>query len=706
MWKRFIVSALCLASAIMTFACGYVEVIGGEGTYMFKTYDSGVRNWWEPDELWKSNIDFWYDYTGGKVERSEIEKALYRSTVEDIDNGQNGFFSYLHKERDNDALRYWTINKTFSERMGDSWYYPKPAEKDEMAGWVADLEKMCDKSPSQLKERYTYLYMRILFYLKQYDVCKKVWENYGSAWNDKELKKKCHLYYAGALFYTDEATKAAEIYTEYEDWESLLYFKKDVDFMRKLYAANPSSKAFMFFVQNYLNNYQDKKATVDCKDFVAFCEKVLSEKKTDNPALWQSALAHVSFLNGDVAKAIEQIEKAPEMQGLEMAKENARMLRLLYNSTMTDAADYADKLNRDLPWLLKKVNELDHLWANNGRGNEHSLDMLGRVILRNAFPHYVDAGNSNMAAALLNAFDEVHCYDKEIRESKRKDPNELGNMEYYTWYFRYLDTTSVANVKNFLAFVKTGGKTKLEKSLISRGYVGESMINELIATKYMRVHEYDSAIVYLEKVAPSFWKKQNITEFLKRNPFMEDWISAKNEKGSIYKQYNPAKLYSSVPTKLQFCRIMRDLEQNQGKISDKEELALMKYAYAVGLAQSSDWCWALTQYAKGSYVNYEGLYGTMTKLEDLQHYDNGWDYRSSKSYMLQYRYQKVYSHLDEAESLTQNNELLARCQYMRAGIELDGSYAGRYYRSLVGKYASTKFVGNEKHHCDRLRDHR
>ena len=90
----------------------------------------------------------------------------------------------------------------------------------------------------------------------------------------------------------------------------------------------------------------------------------------------------------------------------------------------------------------------------------------------------------------------------------------------------------------------------------------------------------------------------------------------------------------------------------------------------------------------------------------MMEHDNGWDYRSSKSYMLQYRYQNVYSHLDEAENLTQNSELLARCQYMRAGIELDGSYAGRYYRNLIGKYGSTKFVGNEKHHCDRLSDYR
>ncbi|MBO4738378.1 MAG: hypothetical protein J5606_02325, partial [Bacteroidales bacterium] len=630
----------------------------------------------------------------------------YNCGVAYIDNGKNNFFVYLHKKKDKDALRYWTINKTFSERMGDSWYYPKPSEKAEMARWVKELETMNEKSTSQLKERYTYMYMRILFYLKQYDVCQKVLENYTAEWTDKEIEKKCHLYYAGALFYTGKKIRAADVYADYEDWESLRFFnfKKNVDFMYKLYSANPNSKAFMFFVQNYLNKYQDEKETIDCKDFVALCKKVLAEKKTDNPALWQSALAHISFLNGDIAKAIEQIEKAPDMQGLEMAKDNARMLRLLYNATETDAIDYADRLNRDLPWLLKRVYNIDDFFANNGRGNEHSLDMLGRVILRNAFPHYVGAEKPCMAAALLNAFDEVCCDFKEARAHTRKYTNIIGSWDYSTMFFRYLDTTSIENVKAFLAFVKSGGKNNLEKSLIRIGYVSESMMNELIATKYIRVYEYDSAIVYLGKVMPSFYKKQNITDYLKRNPFMEKWIFADNERGSIYKQYHPAKLYSAVPTKLQFCRIMRDLEQKQ-KTANNEERAIMKYAYAVGLVSATNRCWALTQYAHLSF-EWDGFYHAINNLEDLQYHDNGWDYRTSNSYMLQYRYQNIYSHIDEAESLTQNSELLARCQYLRAEIEMDNTYAYLYYRSLNNKFINTKFVDNERHHCDRLSDYR
>lgn len=705
MWKRFIVSVACLMVAMASFACGYVTVAGADYTYMFKTYDEVIDSWWV-DASREANIDFWCKYTNGRVGKQDVEIALYDLDVEGVKDKTNAFFKYLHDTKDKEALLYWELNKTLLAKMGDSWYYPKPAEKDEFMRTVERVEKFGAECQSQvLKDRVMYLYMRVMFYLRDYKTCKSVWENNARQWLDDDMKKRCLMYYAGALFYSDETTKAADIYADNEDWESLRYFKCNAEFMKKLYSSNPNSKAFLFFVQNYLNKFQDKKGLEDSKDFSKLCEKIVSENKTDNPALWQSALAHMTFLSGDLEEAIEMIEKAVEMKGDSVVSGNARMLRLLYHAADTTAKDYADKLYMDLPWMLEKVYNAEDLWANNGQGFEHSLNMLSRTIFKYAFPHYVDAGNHNMAAALLNVYDEVFCYDKDERNKKRKDPNDLGSWEYSTYYFNYLDTTSIENVKDFLEFVKAGGNTKLEKALVQKGYVSESMINELIGTKYMRVHNYSSAIEYLEKVRPFFWNKQNITEFLERNPFMENWVYAKDEKGCAYNQYDPAKQYSSNPGKLQFCRIMRDLEQKLKSSSDKEENAISSYAYAVGIEQSENWCWALTQYARSDSW-FEGLYSTFRNLESLQQEDNGWDYKTSRSYMLQKRYNMIYSHLANAESQTGSNELLARCQYMRAAIELDRSFAGQYYRSLSNRYAGTRFVGNERRHCDLLSDYR
>ena len=113
----------------------------------------------------------------------------------------------------------------------------------------------------------------------------------------------------------------------------------------------------------------------DVKKFTDFCKQVLKEKKTDNPAMWQAALAHIAFLDRDYAKAIEMIEKACNMDGDQIVKDNARFLRLVYHAADTKASNYDDLLYVDLPWLLKKVNETDEYYSKNGNGYAHFINI-------------------------------------------------------------------------------------------------------------------------------------------------------------------------------------------------------------------------------------------------------------------------------------------------------------------------------------------
>ncbi len=701
MWKRYIVSALLVASVYSCLACGYCEP-DASGTYMFKAYDISSYLQYKEDANFY-NVGFWYQYANKEVPRSEVWAALNKCHAIDIENGKNAFFAYLKKKHDSDALTYWETVLGFQDLTGDEWGYAEKIDSAVMREMARTLETAGTKcKEASLKERFAYQYMRIMFTLSEYKQCRQTWESGGEQWQDTILRKQGRLYYAGALFYTGELCKAADIYGECSDWNSLRFFKNKVDFIQELYKYNPKSKALLFFVQNYENSYQEGK-NVDVKKFTELCQQVLKEKKTDNPALWQAALAHIAFIDGDYAKANDLIEKANGMDGDPIVKENARYLRLVYHAADTKASNYDDLLYADLTWLLKKVNETEEYYSKNGNGYAHFINILRRVVFVYAFPHYVDVGNHNMAAALLNVYDEVFCYDKEHRAELRKNPNETGSWDYSTFYFNYLDTTSVENVKDFLAFVKSRGKTNLEKSLISMGYVNESMMNELIGTKYMRLHDYVNAIEYLQNVNPSFLKKQNITDYLKRNPFMEDWIAAKNEKGCLYNSFKPTTMYATSSTKLQFCIIMKMLDDKIHSLTDKEECSLLSYAYAVGLVQAERWCWALTQYAKSS-DDWNG--GLFQSINNLQTDDNGWDYLSSRSYMLQDQYNKVYSYLDNAEKNTTNRELIARCQYMRGVIDLDDSHRWQYYRNLAGEYANTKFVSTERRHCDWLCDHR
>lgn len=697
MWRKFIVSLALLSLSIHAYPCYYwsPEI---DGLYMFKTYSQYAGSYYSESLEREQNVDFWYTYVNGNVSKKDIESALYEGRKDDITTGRYAFFRYLQQTRDSLVIRYWTITKLFAEYTSDPWYYPTKADRQTMtqlAQEVLMLEKECNKA--ELKERYMMQLMRISFYLGDYDLCAQLWKMYEGNFKDKQMEQKCRSYYAGTLFYSGQYTEAADLYAEAEDWGSLHYYRAETDFMRSLYQAKPSSKAFEYFVQEYLNDYQDNRAMIDSRPFVKLCEQVLKEKKSDNLVLWQSALAHVAFLDGDVKKAVNMIERASNMGGSPMAIENMRMLRLLYHAADGDVPNYDDKINQDLPFLLQKLGGLENFWAENNNGEHHYVNMTRRIVFQYMLPHYNAIGNSNVAVALLNAYDEAHCFWKDEREMKRKDQHETGSYDYMTNWFSYLDTTSIENVKSFLTFVKSGGKTGLEKNLIKMGYVRESMVNELIGTKYMRINDFETALQYLRKVSSSYLRQQNITEDLQRNPFREKWFEVSTERGSYYKQYNPARIYAENPGKVQFCMIMLELKRLINVSADAQERAACAYAYAVGLEQSHSWCWALTQYADGSIASPEVFFQW-----DYEMVDGGWDYRNSSSYYQQQLYKELYAYLDKAEEFSNDRELKVRCQYMRSYIELDELCQQRQRSQIMKDYQNTEFYRAEMIHCDRL----
>lgn len=697
-WKKFIVSLLCLVTSSFTFACSYCppEI---EGLYMFRTYCQIVDyTSAKEDKDRENNVDFWYAYVNGNVDKKAIEEALYNASIYDVKNDKYLFYRYLRRENDADALRYWELAKRFAEYNSDPWYYPTKADLlmlKQLAQEIQSAGENCENP--KLKERYMLQLMRICFNLKDYVLCCKVWKNHSGRWKEQTMERKCRSYYAGALFHLGCREESADCFAELEEWNSLSLFGDNVDFMRELYRYNPCSKAFEYFVQNFENHYQNNGKLMDSKAFLRLCEQILSDKRTDNPALWQSAIAHVAFLDGDVKKAVRLIEKASGMKGTPMVMENVRMLRLLYHAADTDADMYDEKINEDLPWMLKKLYDLDDYWAENSYGEHHYLNMTRRILFHHLLPHYAAQGNSNMQLALLNAFDEAYFYDKVEREQIRKDKDIEGSCDYATFSFAYMDTASIENVKQFLSFVKSGGKTALEKNLIKAGYVRESLIYELLGTKYMRIHDYETALQYFYKVNSFFWIKQNISEYLERNPFEEKWFERQVEKGMSDQQYDPAQLYAANPTKIQFCLIMNELKSMANSAPNAEQRAFCHYAYAVGLEQSHNWSWALTQYVCG-----DGYWLGAYYQSGSEFVDNGWDYKKSVAYAKQILYKEITRHLDKAEKLSKNRELTARCQYMRSFVEPDDSRKQQYRLHLAKDFSDTKFHRNEMTHCDYL----
>lgn len=306
----------------------------------------------------------------------------------------------------------------------------------------------------------------------------------------------------------------------------------------------------------------------------------------------------------------------------------------------------------------------------------HHIKILRRTILLGIIPHFERRGMAFKSMAYLNLYEEtlMDNDDKKEREFARKGllregtnqdgftvyfhppfyrevvlsennyyylhEYDYGNVigtrnfqvadsiswrksfDYSTLFFSYMDTTSIANVQHYLRFMRSGGRTAAEKFVLRHSYRDPSFYNELIATKYMRLEKYDSALVYLRKMSPDFPDKQNIAEYIgteHRNPFAEGWITRKQNKANFGLPFNPAAEYDQHPCKATFCQLMLRLRKLAETDTSSDIRAKAAYAYAVGLFRSTIGnAWALCYYENGwnySYHNYGEEYDDDESIE-------------------------------------------------------------------------------------------
>jgi hypothetical protein len=426
--------------------------------------------------------------------------------------------------------------------------------------------------------------------------------------------------------------------------------------------------------------------------FNALADEIVREGKNRNPALWVSAKAALAYINGDNTAALRLIGEADKLRGTPAVKDNIRMMRLVFNSTRNDIdANYESILLPDLQWLVHKIEkegipdwwdlELAGEFTDNPNYTAlHNIKILRRTILLGIIPHFEQRGMAFKSMAYLNFYEEFMADDnmKKVRNYARRGMLREGigrfgdmvyfhppiyreeylseydydhsyttnrklvlvadsiaclkNFDYNTQFFNYMDTTSIANVQQYVRFLRSGGRTAAEKFVLQHSYRDLSFYNELLATKYMRLEKYDSALVYLRKMSPDFPNKQNIAEYIggtHRNAFAEGWISVKKNKANFGLPFNPAAEYDRNPCKATFCQLMLRLRKLAETDPSAEIRAKAAYAYAVGLFRSTIGnAWALCYYENGwnfSYHNYgEEYYDEQSIEADVHRRVNGW----------------------------------------------------------------------------------
>ena len=652
----FTVSALLLFSVCRVQACGgYYHIDPKEHYIFYLGYPEEKYTEWKNRteiEFRAENIDFWHRYVRKKVSAKDVEEAIYSGKMP---SSRYKFFDQLIKSNDTLALKYWNIVNApdnYSWSTSD-WYYPTSEESRQEASSFASnklsLSTVAQCGDKSLRDRFAFQLMRRAFHSGSFKLCAEVWNKFGHSIPESALRTQCKSYYAGALLYTGREADAAVAFAEVGYYEKWLHY--DIDILRQIYKSQPNCPSLEFIVQQVVNAHFDRclphydhKPDYEAEmkkaaEFNALANEVLAEGKTENPAMWKSAQAAFSYINANKRLALSQINEASKMKGSNAVKENVRLMRTIFLAASDNKGDtYESALLPDLKWLVSQVkseglycNENYMCYENFEGLPQFHMKVLRRTVLVEIVSHFEKAGQPERCLAYLNMFAEATgtSHSVEVKPIPKdmdplswnafKDPasgqyvyHEGYRSDYGTRFFVYADTAKPETIKKYMAFIRSKGKSDMDKFLIANNYKDFDFCNELIGTKYLRSAQWDSAIAYLKKVPAKFLASQNIAGYLPHhNPFREEWIS-NGKQGRYNLPILPAELYDNNPTKLNFCQLMKQL-QGYTADSDPAIRANAQYAYALALYQMTQFqAWPLTQYS----------YGVVNDLYDLYYSTN------------------------------------------------------------------------------------
>ena len=170
----------------------------------------------------------------------------------------------------------------------------------------------------------------------------------------------------------------------------------------------------------------------------------------------------------------------------------------------------------------------------------------------------------------------------------------------------YLDTTTIANVQKYYAYLNGAANTEMDRFLKNAirqqpqqdEADADNEYNDLIGTKYLRLCQWDKAIEWLSKVPVAFYQKKGYSFYAAlRRTNVEPWIERQFLRDAEYYSEGARKLREN--PKLVFAKQMQQLEYGMNMLQGKSRYQRC-YDLAVRYAQvnfSGD-CWFIMRDAK------------------------------------------------------------------------------------------------------------
>lgn len=621
--RLFLSSVFFLTLAPKASAC--VSEAPRHNNYLFSVFNRSLMQ----DRFTAATDQHWQRYLGN-------DNVTYRWS-------RNEIMDKATQENDTELTSYCRDLNSFldTQLSYNAWEYPS---KEDIAKRDATLRTLLQTAKAyngnRLRPQYSLMAMRSLFGLKRYQEAIAHWNASGKRLPKSVYRDIMQNIYAGCLWRTGKKSQAIDIYASQEDYASLKYCVRgyrNLAGIEKVYAEHPNSPTLTYLVQDFVNNVQEtmdvfqsglcpfattdspneqtltewmkdinakKITTAEAERFIAFAHKVVSDGKTKQPCLWQTAIGCIEHQLGRYAEAKDDLGKAKKMKGTQRMKDNARAIYAA-NSIFADTRTP----NND-QWLTREMRWLDTKSAEDRKSltlyeTDHYRDVLERMVYRGLVPRLMAEGRTNAALVLLSMANETNLLQDNAKaraSSTTTNGGFMHNPDYHGTYFEALDNLPTDSLIGYAEYLKTRPANALESHAWQLAYRDSNYYADLIGTRLLAAGRFAEAVAYLEKVSASFLATQNIAPYASQRDYTkESWLvkqpvkTAEHQNGTGNSNANTT---ISTNKKLQYCHDMLRLQREIAITKQGEERRRKAYRLATMWYQGSHEgdCWWLKQY--------------------------------------------------------------------------------------------------------------
>jgi len=531
--------------------------------------------------LYDENVNLWYQYMNGKIDKKSIYDGLYLSNNRSIKKRKSGnlFISEMNKSENAELREYLKFAKKCEAYNGSIGYdyswekEEKATDKNAIKAIKKSLELSQKTNSAFLKERYAYLALRMSYYNDQNWRVNSIFENYFEknnitpiyywALHFKTLASKhsprnnvdVANVFCNSIEKRDACTQSFDkkipidkmLYASSNNQEKanvycyLTATKTDfaLENLKKIYQLNPESKTLLFLVEREINKIEDWILTPHYSNF----NNSIGSANYYSGYWMEEKLFKVQ--NERIEKDRAYAEKLASWMKQTKFQSSSWELLENYAFFMSGKRNLATTLNSIQPTNEEEKRFKEMLLSLDNVHSSENPDLKNALVQEtlqkeaslnhNKFVFAIARElefkkNTTDAAYLFSKLNnnlDYYYEDAPIQNEVYWRPNGVQSswfLNYYYDYFLYLnDAYSTDEMSDLISDIKkpdsqTSDFEQWKKETLSKEI---DRLYDLLGTKFIREDKLNAALNAFEMVNDTLWKSEYypFKTYLNSNPF-------------------------------------------------------------------------------------------------------------------------------------------------------------------------------------------